>query len=680
MTLFSVLNLTTTRVPLFICISILLASHCVGIKYNIWFKFPQPYNPSEPSLFCKENVTTSQNCSSQITLYVNTLDSDKTFVPYSYNQFDFCPSLEGFEYSESDLVEWDDKIFRTGYDIEFLRNDQCKLLCKKYYDLSRIYDIHRISVLKMLMAKQYYQHWFADNFPVSWCHNQNECTVGLPVGYYNDPHGNPNDNRIKKRSDAKPDTFYLFNHVDFTFIYESGTAKTWGDNLGDKIGRITGIKIRPRSIKHEKSNFKNCALDSPLLEIPTTLNYSSSFLVYHSYSVTFVKDDTTSTDTRWDRLLSSLPESGAGKWYIITSIVLVVLLTIPLVYVLSRTVLTRHELFGWINSKPLSSPNAGWQALANDVFRAPQYPMIFSALVGAGVQYIFCLGVVEFLTLLIHFATSMVLMALIVILLLLLVGSMGGYVASRFYKSFGGLNWKYLCLLTASLNPIMLTAALFLTRNFLLLESASAIAYPIGFTPAIFIILICYGIALPLTFAGAYFGFNYQSSIEYPVRPTANTREIPAQPFYSMFPVSLFLGGLIPFIAVWIIENYPYFNSGEFLITTTSIFACIQTAIIFCYLSLYTEDYRWWWRSYFTIGFAAVYYLMHCITFIITTIIIDDILSAALYALFSILLSVLLFSLIGTIGFIVCLSFIWLTYTLNKPIAEIDYATFPEAT
>src|SRR5947209_5719208 len=110
---------------------------------------------------------------------------------------------------------------------------------------------------------------FADNLPVLWCHNQNplDCIVGVPVGYHIDEHGNHNDVRVKKRGDHKPDTFYLFNHIDFTFFYESGTAKSWGENLGDKIGRITQIRIRPRSIKHEKNNFKNCAIDSPLLEI-----------------------------------------------------------------------------------------------------------------------------------------------------------------------------------------------------------------------------------------------------------------------------------------------------------------------------------------------------------------------------------------------------------------------------
>jgi transmembrane 9 superfamily protein 2/4 len=274
----------------------------------------------------------------------------------------------------------------------------------------------------------------------------------------------------------------------------------------------------------------------------------------------------------------------------------------------------------------------------------------------------------------------MVLLVLITLLLILMVGSIGGYISSRFYKSFGGENWKYNCLLTSALNPIMLTAVLFLTRNFLLLETSSAIAFPIGLTPALFIILISYGLALPLTFAGSYFGFNYQLAIEYPVRPTANIREIPKQPIYSIFPVSLVLGGIIPFASVWIIENYPYFNSGEFVITTASILICAESAIVFCYLHLMAEDHRWWWRSYLTIGFAAVYYFIHCLCYIIFTLIIDDFISALFYGLFSLILSLLLFSLIGTIGFLVCFAFIWMTYTLNKPIAEVDYSTFPEAT
>lgn len=383
------MTLTTGATRLFFVLILipLFGDNSDAIQYNIWFKYPQPYSPAEPITYCKENTTDTsgqQNCSAQIPVYVNTLDSERTYIPYSYNQFDFCPAIEGFEYSESDLIEWDDRIFRTTYDVKFLRNEQCRLLCKRPYDLSRIFDIHRISVLKMLMNKQYYQHLFADNLPFQWCYSQNplECFVGVPVGYYVDSRGNPSDRRIKKRSDTKPDTFYLFNHLDLTFTYESGTAKSWGDNLGEKVGRITGLKIRPRSIKHEKNNFKNCALDSPLLEIPSSLNYSSVFTVYHSYSVTFIRDDMVSSGDRWHRLLSTLSESNTGKWFIITAILLVLLLSGPFVFVLSRTVLTKHELFGWMKSKPLSNPNSGWQAIANDVFRSPKYPLLFSSLIG----------------------------------------------------------------------------------------------------------------------------------------------------------------------------------------------------------------------------------------------------------------------------------------------------------
>lgn len=649
-----------------------------AIKYNIWFKYPQPYSPATPFVYCKENVTSAENCTSHIPIFVNTLDSEKTFVPYSYNQFDFCPSIEGFEYTESDLTEWDDKIFRTATDVKFLQNEQCKLFCKKNYDLSKLFDIHKISVLKMLMAKEYYQHWFADNFPVVWCHDRDQCTVGSPVGYYVDGHGNPNDVKVKKRSDLKPDHFYIFNHIDFTFYYESGIGKSWGESYGEAAGKITAIRVRPRSIKHDKNSLKSCAEDAPQLDIPSGLNYSAQFAIYHTYSITFSKNDE-NAEQRWEYFLDALPDANKGKWYIVTAILIVLILAVPLVYVLSQTVFSQYELFSWIQSKPLTNSHIGWLALSNDIFKAPSYPLAFSALIGAGVQYIFCLALVEIFSLLVHFSTSTVLIVLMIILLLLFVGSIGGYTAARLYKSFGKENWKHNCLLTAALNPMMMTAALFLTRNFILIEQASAVAYPVGVIPAIFILLICYGIALPLTFAGAYYGYNYCGTIDYPIRPTANPREIPKQPLYAYFPVSLAIGGLIPFAAVWIIENYPNFNSGEFVITTCAIFICGEAAVVLCYLHLFTEDYQWWWRSYLTIGFAAVYYLIHCVCFIASTLVIDDFFTGILYGMFSVMLSVLLFSLIGTVGFLFCFAFVWAAYSINKPAADIDYASFPEA-
>ena len=36
----------------------------------------------------------------------------------------------------------------------------------------------------------------------------------------------------------KPDTFYIFNHVDIIITYHSGKDTEWGPQFGDQSGRI----------------------------------------------------------------------------------------------------------------------------------------------------------------------------------------------------------------------------------------------------------------------------------------------------------------------------------------------------------------------------------------------------------------------------------------------------------
>lgn len=71
-----------------------------ALQYDIWFKYPHPYTKVDPVQYCKEDIATP-DCRSQMPVYTNTLDSEKTLIPYTYNQFDFCPSVEAntYEYS-----------------------------------------------------------------------------------------------------------------------------------------------------------------------------------------------------------------------------------------------------------------------------------------------------------------------------------------------------------------------------------------------------------------------------------------------------------------------------------------------------------------------------------------------------------------------------------------------------
>ena len=79
--------------------------------------------------------------------------------------------------------------------------------------------------------------------PLTWCYpvegNQKYCATGFPMGCYVGPKGVQKDACVMDPAYNKPDTNYIFNHVDITITYHSGQGEDWGKYLGnDDGGRI----------------------------------------------------------------------------------------------------------------------------------------------------------------------------------------------------------------------------------------------------------------------------------------------------------------------------------------------------------------------------------------------------------------------------------------------------------
>lgn len=211
-----------------------------------------------PVNFCEEDKATD-TCKPEVKLYVNRLDSEESVIPYDYNHFDFCQAPDSEESPVENLgqVVFGERIRPSPYNLSFLREEECKSLCTKSYDLSNSDSQEKINFLLKGILKNYQQHWIVDNMPVTWCYpvegDQQYCSIGFPVGCYVDPSGNPKDACVMNSLYSKKDTFYLFNHVDLLITYHSGQGESWGSSFGEKGGRITSVKITPRSIKHDKN-------------------------------------------------------------------------------------------------------------------------------------------------------------------------------------------------------------------------------------------------------------------------------------------------------------------------------------------------------------------------------------------------------------------------------------------
>merc|ERR1719230_699579 len=114
-------------------------------------------------------------------------------------------------------------------------------------------------------------------------------------------------------------------------------------------------------------------------------------------------------------------------------------------------------------------------------------------------------------------------------LLFTFMGVFAGYSAARLYKVFGGEDWKATTLLTAFLYP-GLFFVIFFVLNLCIWGEKSSGAVP--FTTMFALLVLWFGISVPLVFFGAYAGFR-KPAIELPVRTNQVPRAIPEQMWFS---------------------------------------------------------------------------------------------------------------------------------------------------
>ena len=216
-------------------------------------------------------------------------------------------------------------------------------------------------------------------------------------------------------------------------------------------------------------------------------------------------------------------------------------------------------------------------------------------------------------------------------------GTPAGYVSARIYKSFGGEKWKSNVLLTSMLCPGIVFAHFFVMNLVLWYEGSSA---AIPFFTLVALLALWFGVSVPLTFVGAFFGFR-KRAIEHPVRTNQIPRQIPEQSIYTQPVPGIVMGGVLPFgcifiqlffvlNSIWSSQIY-YMYGFLFLVFVILIITCSETTILLCYFHLCAEDYHWWWRGFLTSGFTAFYLFVYCIHYFMTKLDIDGAASTFLY-------------------------------------------------
>merc|ERR1712085_171917 len=126
-----------------------------------------------------------------------------------------------------------------------------------------------------------------------------------------------------------------------------------------------------------------------------------------------------------------------------------------------------------------------------------------------------------------------------------------------------------------------------------------------------------------------------------PVRTNQIPRQIPAQPWFIHPFITAAVGGVLPFGAaftelffimasLWQHQFYYLFGFLA-LVLVILIVTCAEISITLTYFQLTSEDYHWWWRSFFASASSALYVFLYSILYFSSRLHIEKMVSIMLY-------------------------------------------------
>ena len=511
---------------------------------------------------------------------------------------------------------------------------------------TREYNLKEVQKLRRFVKDDYRVNCELDNMPAAQP-MMSGTDIVYAIGF---PMGTASGNK----KDVRKLTTSVNNHLAITVKYHAES--------GNK-SRITGFEVEPHSIDYELRHLLK-APDCQYNQGPVLyLSYNTSKSIAWTYSVTWVKDTVEWTD-RFDRYFSNA-DTHIHWFSIINSLMIVLFLSGMIAMIMIRT-LHADILKYSAKDAETDAEETGWKLLHADVFRAPKNRIILSVFVGFGSQ-VFAMTVITLLCGLVGLVSpankGSVLSGMIA--LFVLMGAVAGYNTSRIYKMMKGLYWKKAALMTAFLFPTIIFAV-FMFIDFLILGQKSSGAVPFG--TFMIIIALWFGVSIPLVFAGAFYGYK-KAAITIPVtRINPIPRTVPSQVWYMHPVISVAMGGILPFGAIFIelyfvltaIWNQQLYYIATFLFIVFLILfvTCAEISVVMCYFQLCSEDHHWWWRSYFTSASSAFYLFLYSVFYFFTKLEISNAVSGMMYFGYTAIFTLMFFVLTGFIGFYSALMFV----------------------
>jgi len=129
----------------------------------------------------------------------------------------------------------------------------------------------------------------------------------------------------------------------------------------------------------------------------------------------------------------------------------------------------------------------------------------------------------------------------------------------------------------------------------------------------------------------------------------------------------MFIELLFVFQSLWSDKSGYYYVFGFLgVVSTILILAVMETTIIAVYIQLCSENYQWWWQSFFLGGASSVWVFVYSIYYYVYVLHITGFISSMLFFAYSFLACLVYGLLTGTVGFLTAYAFVRRIYSAIK--------------